>query len=282
VPPPRRRIPAALSRVLTPPAPPPSPEEPVEAGYLVIRASGASAALAAIGGVRRDPEQIQLVMRAALPTYLPPAGMTLTFPECALRAAPADPHGTVLLTVATRKLSIAYGDLRPLLFQPVRLDRPLQNLFTASVAHLLVVSGSLDEHGIRPYLIGLAELVLRSALRAELDRADALATRRRAAIDHIRNNLADPDLSAEGIADALFISRRRLYQLFDDGDGVSGRIRALRIDRARELLSDPAHATRGIAEISRQCGFANAAHFSRTFRKLTNETPREFRERLLP
>jgi AraC-like DNA-binding protein len=285
VPPPRRRIPAALSRVLGTGAPVAleNGDEAIAAGYLVVRASGASATRLAMGGGRRDrePERIQLVMRAALPGYLPPGGVALTYPECSLRAVPGERQGTVLLAVATHRLSINFAELRPLMFQPVRLERPLQSLFAASVAHLLVVADALDPHGVKPYLTGLAELVLRSALRSELDRADAIATRRREAIGYIRTNLSDPALSAERIADALFISRRRLYQLFDDGDGVLGRIRALRIERAKELLSDPAHAAKGVGEISRQCGFANAAHFSRTFRKLAGETPREYRERQL-
>lgn len=297
-----RRVPAAvekrfaaLSTVLgrgerdeTPDDPAVADEEGVAAGYLVVRASGASATRMALDAMRSapraklkaEPEQIQLLMRASLPRYLPAKGVSLVFPECSLRAHPAARQGSVLLTVATNKLSISFGELRPLMFQPVPIERPLQALFAASVAHLLVVADSLDPHGIKPYLTGLAELVLRSALRTELDRADQQAARRRAAVDHIRQNLADPGLTAERIADALFISRRRLYQLFDDGDGVSGRIRQLRIDRSKELLGDPAYAVKGIGEISRQCGFANAAHFSRTFRKVVGETPRDFRERV--
>jgi len=296
-----RRIPpnlerrfAALSAVLGPPQAdeePPRDDDEVAAGYLVVRASGASAARLAIDAIRQpelakakaEPDRIQLVMRAALPHYLPAAGVRLEFPECSLRAQPGERgrHGTVLLTVATGKLSISFGELRPLLFRPVPVERPLQTLFAAAVAHLLVVADTLDQHGIKPYLTGLAELVLRSALRTELNRADAIATRRRDAVEYIKEHLADPALSADRIADALFISRRRLYQLFDDGDGVSGRIRQLRIDRARELLGDPAHAVKGIGEISRQCGFANAAHFSRTFRKAVGETPRDYRDHVL-
>ncbi len=284
------RVPAALekrfaalsSALRTEQAPP--PEEDLAAGYLVVRASGASAARMAIdapAATLKDPAQIQLVMRASLPRYLPARGVSLTFPECALRAQPAGRTGTVLLTVATAKLSISFAELRPLMFRPVPVDRSLQTLFAAAVSHLLVVSEALDPHGIKPYLTGLAELVLRSALRTELNRADAIATRRRDAVEYIKENLSDPTLTADRIAEALFISRRRLYQLFDDGDGVSGRIRQLRIDRAKELLGDPAHATRGIGEISRQCGFANAAHFSRTFRKVVGETPRDYRDKLL-
>jgi AraC-like DNA-binding protein len=298
-----RRVPAnlerrfaALSAVLGSPAVDdglvPATADEVAAGYLVVRSSGASAARLAIDALRQpslvrakaEPDQIQLVMRASLPRYLPAGGVSLSFPECALRAQPADRagrHGTVLLTVATGKLSISFGELRPLLFRPVPVERPLQTLFAAAVAHLLVVAESLDQHGIKPYLVGLAELVLRSALKTELNRADAIATRRRDAVEYIKENLADPALSADRIADALFISRRRLYQLFDDGDGVSGRIRQLRIERAKELLGDPAHAVKGIGEISRQCGFANAAHFSRTFRKVVGETPRDYRDRVL-
>jgi AraC-like DNA-binding protein len=297
-----RRVPAdlarrfsALSAVLGTPAPADGPapdEDDVAAGYLVVRASGASAARLAMDAIRTptlvrakaQPDQIQLVMRAALPRHLPAGGIALGFPECALRAKPGERpgrQGTVLLTLATEKLSISFGELRPLLFRPVPVERPLQALFASAVTHLLVVAESLDQHGIKPYLTGLAELVLRSTLRTELNRADGIATRRRAAVEYVKENLADPALSADRIAEALFISRRRLYQLFDDGDGVSGRIRTLRISRAKELLGDPAHAERGIGEISRQCGFANAAHFSRTFRKVVGETPRDYRDRLL-
>ena len=88
-------------------------------------------------------------------------------------------------------------------------------------------------------ITGLAELVLRSALRTELNRADAIATRRRDAVEYIKENLADPTLSADRIADALFISRRRLYQLFDDGDGVSGRLATVkRPDGSRQVTLD--------------------------------------------
>ncbi|GAA3004470.1 helix-turn-helix transcriptional regulator [Actinokineospora diospyrosa] len=248
----------------------------VAAGHLVVRASGAAAALMAIEGRSRpDPPQLQILLRASVPR-LPEQGIALSFGECSVRVR----GGVVLIAVATGKLSVGFTELKPLLFQPVPLERGLQALVASSVAHLIGVP-ALDPHGARAYVLGLAELVLRSALRTELDRADALATRRRAAVEYIRSHLADPGLSADRIAEALFISRRRLYQLFDDGEGVSGRIRAMRLERAKELLGDPVLGARGIGEISRQCGFANAAHFSRTFRKVVGEAPSDYRERVL-
>jgi transcriptional regulator GlxA family with amidase domain len=74
------------------------------------------------------------------------------------------------------------------------------------------------------------------------------------------------------------VSRRRLYQLFDDGEGISGRIRRMRVERAQQLLADPTRASQGIGEVARLCGFVNAAHFSRTFRKVVGQTPREYRD----
>ena len=62
---------------------------------------------------------------------------------------------------------------------------------------------------------------------------------------------------------------------------MSGRIRQLRVEAAKELLGDPAHAAKGIGEVSRECGFANAAHFSRTFRKVVGQTPRDYRDSVL-
>jgi AraC-like DNA-binding protein len=186
-----------------------------------------------------------------------------------------------MLTVSTAKLSIGFSELRPLMFQPVETDPALRSLFASAVAHVLAAGEVLDAHGLAHHLLGLAELVLRTALRVELDRVDALAARRREAVEYMRTHLGEQSLSADKVADALFISRRRLYQLFDDGQGISERIKGLRIDRAKALLSDPAKASRGIAEVAKDCGFATAAHFSRTFSKLVGQTPTEFRERSL-
>lgn len=244
---------------------------------LVVRASGAGAALAAMAAGRSVADSIQVIM--ALPRHLP-AGAKAHFPGCTVEIQPADDRAVAVLTVATARLSIDFAELRPLLFQPVPVDRPLAALFGAALAQVLTQADTLDQHGVGHYLVGLVELLLRSALASHLHRADTAAARCREAIEYVKQHLADPDLTAERVADALFISRRRLYQLFDDGEGISGRIRRLRIERAKELLGDPARARAGIGELSRQCGFVNSAHFSRTFRKLVGQTPREYRSGL--
>ena len=260
-------------------------DEPPEPGVLVVRASGAASALAALTGEQRPAAgDVQLVVRATVPRRLPPAARRFTVPGCTVELrAPEDGGrtGVVVLTVAAHRLSIDVAELQPLMFHQVVVSRPVEALFSSAVAHLLGAAGApetVDPHGAAHYLVGLAELVLRSALHADLHRADTAAARHREAIDYVNRHLADPDLSAERIADELFISRRRLYQLFDDGDGISGRIRRMRIERAKQLLADPTRTSYGIGELARQCGFVNSAHFSRTFRKIVGQTPREFRD----
>jgi CRP-like cAMP-binding protein/AraC-like DNA-binding protein len=133
-------------------------------------------------------------------------------------------------------------------------------------------------HGSRPRSPLPTHLATSDELNPMAAAGQSNLARRQEAMDYIKRHLADPELTAERIADALFVSRRRLYQIFNDGDGVSSRIRELRIERAKGLLTDPNWADRSVAEVARECGFVNSAHFSRTFHKIVGQTPREFRE----
>ncbi len=253
-------------------------------GALVVRASGAAAALAAASGQPTGTGRVQVAVRVAMLRRLPPQARRLALPGCTvemLAPEPGSSSGVVAVAIDAHRLTIALAELRPLMFHPVTLRRPLEVLFGSAVEQLLVVGAQhdvLDEHGAARHVAGLVELVLRSALREELNQVDTGAARYRDAVAYINEHLADPELTAERVADALFISRRRLYQLFSDGDGVSGRIRRLRIEQAKQLLADPTRAQQGVGDIARQCGFVNAAHFSRTFRAIVGRTPKEFRQ----
>jgi AraC-like DNA-binding protein len=52
-------------------------------------------------------------------------------------------------------------------------------------------------------------------------------------------------------------------------------VNTLRISKARKLLRDH---RRSISNIASACGFTNQYHFSRTFKKLMNSSPRSFRK----
>ncbi|MBW4718122.1 AraC family transcriptional regulator [Saccharothrix obliqua] len=98
---------------------------------------------------------------------------------------------------------------------------------------------------------------------------------------YIERNLADPDLDLNRIANAHFISRRSLQNLFRERSGVRFHIQTARLRRAAAKLADPRSAKVRIQDIARQVGFRSSAHFSRSFRGQFGESPRQFRERAL-
>lgn len=98
---------------------------------------------------------------------------------------------------------------------------------------------------------------------------------------HIEENLADPALSPTTIAEAHYISVRYLHALFQHvGISVSAYIRTRRLERCRTDLADPALAGATVTAIASRWSFADAPHFSRTFKAAYGETPSEFRARV--
>ncbi len=93
----------------------------------------------------------------------------------------------------------------------------------------------------------------------------------------IEQNLATP-LSAEALAAQVPISKRQLERLFRRRLGVSLQEfgRDLRLCYAVWLM---ARGTALIGDVAVQCGFADAAHFTRTFRRAFNTTPSDALQR---
>lgn len=97
------------------------------------------------------------------------------------------------------------------------------------------------------------------------------------AIELMENHLADP-LSLEQLAQLVDLSVRQLNRLFEARLGAStiAFYRDLRLDKARGLLLQ---APLSVTEIALATGFANSAHFSRSFRRRYGEAPRDLRRR---
>lgn len=89
----------------------------------------------------------------------------------------------------------------------------------------------------------------------------------REVLDYIEVHLSSPDLCPAEIAAAHFISVRHLHALFStQGTSVSTTIRTRRLERTYDELVSPARADRSVTQIALGHGFADPAHFSRTFR----------------
>ena len=87
----------------------------------------------------------------------------------------------------------------------------------------------------------------------------------------MEQNLSWP-LDARQLAAEVAVSKRQLERLFrrDLGAGMQQFSRDMRLSYAVWLMT---HAASRISDIAAQCGFADAAHFSRTFRAAFGDSP---------
>jgi AraC family transcriptional activator of tynA and feaB len=98
------------------------------------------------------------------------------------------------------------------------------------------------------------------------------------ALGYIDLNLSNQDLNVERVAEALGISRARLYASARGREDSLGKcILTKRLERCRQALSDPQLAKRGITAIAFDWGFNDAAHFSRTFKLKYGVAPSKYR-----
>jgi len=106
--------------------------------------------------------------------------------------------------------------------------------------------------------------------------AASLATR---VEEHVRSRLDDADLTARSIAAAFSISERYVYAILARrGIELGDVVRRRRLDRAAALLEDRRWDAMTVSEIAHRCGFADHAHFSRSFRAAFGSTPSAWRE----
>ncbi len=97
----------------------------------------------------------------------------------------------------------------------------------------------------------------------------------------IEAHLADPELGPTQIATGCGISVRRLHRSFAGTDwSVCGWIRDRRLTKCREDLLDPNKDGQSITQIAFRWGFNEAAHFSRSFRNMYQQSPRDLRRHL--
>jgi AraC-like DNA-binding protein len=97
----------------------------------------------------------------------------------------------------------------------------------------------------------------------------------------LRDRYHEIGLTPAAVSQDLGISTRYLHYLFAKQDTTFGReLARVRLERARELLSDPRCTDLSIGEIAARCGFAEASHFARCFRGSFGMAPTDYRRRL--
>lgn len=98
------------------------------------------------------------------------------------------------------------------------------------------------------------------------------------ALDYMEKNYQQK-LTLQTVADCCYVSQWHLSKLLNRYTEKSfyDTLNAIRIGKAKELLADPKLK---IGEISEAVGYADTAHFARTFKKLMGMSANEYRNTL--
>jgi len=176
---------------------------------------------------------------------VPASSLLRMFPHAArMCAKPVPLSGAIARSIA--------GFIRAGIDRPDGKPERYEADIVAYLSTLLRLAGG-DDHGLdRGELFGLIDTYLKANLSA------------------IR--------PAQAIAAEFGVAERTFHRIFADQETTFERyVLQLRVKRFRDLLQQPSLSTTSIAALAMQCGFADAAHASRTFRSCFGVTPREFR-----
>ena len=129
--------------------------------------------------------------------------------------------------------------------------------------------------------IELIRAVLTTHLQADKHSREPLqATLHLRILQYVRDHLSDPDLGAEQIAAAHYISVRHLYKMLADHDiSLANWIRDHRLEACRNELARESPRPIQVAAVARRWGFSDMSSFSRSFRTEYGLSPREWRQR---
>lgn len=185
----------------------------------------------------------------------------------------------LVLQVPRRSIPLDQAALSDACARRIDGTHPTLRILRAFSTELLNVAGDLnprERHDISHTAAGLIGSVL-SSHRTDTDPAGDTALFHRIT-QYIRDNLGDPTLTAQTLADTHHISLRYLYLLFDkQGCTPAARIREQRLRAAHhDLATGPPRQK--IAVVAARYGFNDVTTFTRAFRRHFGTTPLGWRQ----
>ncbi|HEX2945604.1 MAG TPA: response regulator [Clostridia bacterium] len=95
------------------------------------------------------------------------------------------------------------------------------------------------------------------------------------ALAYIKENYAS-DLNLKTVADEIYVSTWYLSKLLkkETGDNFINILNRIRVENAKKLLQEPKYK---IYEIANVVGFTDVPYFTKTFKKVTGQTPMEYK-----
>ena len=137
-----------------------------------------------------------------------------------------------------------------------------------SIQHLALPAAAVAEN-----IMGLI------ALAAGPEHQELSPSLRESLLATLHESFQDPALSPQRLARQHDISLRTLHYAFASaGTSFSQELMRVRLEYARELLTDVRLSRLGIADIAARCGFADQSHFTRRFQRHFGAPPLRFRK----
>lgn len=161
----------------------------------------------------------------------------------------------------------------------LRGDSPMIGLLRDHLCALYRSAGQLTDGEVQAVIPGTLQLAA-AAINSQVTESNVRAVRESlfaSICRHIAHNLADLELSPEGVAAHFGISRATLYRLFEQEGGFVNHVRAQRLRQCHAILADRSQTHRSVAEIALTYGFSDASNFTRAYRRACGMSPRETR-----
>ena len=172
------------------------------------------------------------------------------------------------------------------LFTPAQIDELLTAPVSKARARLIggfltSVAASADDVADPDALQASLRAVVLAVVSPSADRAyEASTVLGPLALDQacrfIDDNLHCEGLEMQRVVAATGVSRATLYRLFAPYGGLARFMWSRRLERARQMICDPAEG-RTLVAISEACGFSDGAHFTRAFKAEFGVRPSDLR-----
>jgi AraC-like DNA-binding protein len=180
-----------------------------------------------------------------------------------------------------QELGLNNNESRNVTARTVRLDSPMGSVLSPMLLRLYEMNDGLSSAGETRLQKAIADLVVTAALEIDTPGHADIRSREQydAMLRFIERNLEDPNLSAETIAAAFFMSTRTVHRLFARFEtSAAAAIRDRRLEACRQMMLSPSHRSCSISYLADQFGFSSLQVFSRMFTAKYGLAPKLYRD----
>lgn len=198
-------------------------------------------------------------------------------------ASEITPHGLIehdSLHLPRGEIIQRFGQ-QPVPFMKIAADCASGQVIQLIISRMLtgqLAMESKNDRGISDSLIALLPSIYQHQISSRREVEHNTGNLYLCIMQFIDQHLHEAVLTPELLAHKFHISVRQLYRLFEQRDeSVCRYVQRRRLERCAEDLASPLQASRSITEIAYRWGFTDSAHFSRSFKREFESSPREYR-----